>query len=289
MLELLAKLQKIDRRWVYLFVFIACTIPFIHRMWLPISISPETKSLYDCIENKNKLPENKDKVVLIESSWDAGSMGENQGQIEVVVDHLFRNDIKFAIFAMNNALAPQFSEPVIDKLAKKYNKKYGIDWVNLGTKMGVQDWQVMQRIAKDFHGQFPTDYKNQSVEDLPLMGNLHKIDDIYMIYAVTYTPSENWLAFVHGPYGTPVAYGCAGIQSTTYYRYVASRQLCGMLVGIRGSAEYDSMLYPRDDQMKDRKSLGTKLIIPLSFGHIVIIVAIIVGNIGYFAARRRRM
>jgi len=285
MREFLGNLQHIDRRWVYLFVFVACTLPFIVTIRLPLYVSPETKGVYDMIE---KCPPG--KVVVVDSSWDAGSMGENQGQVEVVFDHLFRKNIPFIVTAQGFVLtAPQFSEKVIEKLVRtKYpHKKYGVDWVNLGVTMGL-DWQIMQQMAKDITKQFPKDYKQTPVEKLPLMKRfLNKdkssIEYIHMIHAVTYSPSENWLAFIHGQYGTPISFGCAGIQSTTYYRYISSKQLCGMLVGIRGSAEYDALLNPKPEK---RWTLGTKLIVPLSFGYLIIIFAIIVGNIGFIASGR---
>ena len=107
-----------------------------------------------------------------------------------------------------------------------------------------------------------------------------------MVFAVTYSPFEDWVSWVHGIYGTPVAFGCAGIQSTVTYRFLPPKQLVGMLVGVRGSAEYDALLYP--DNPDERKSLGTDLIVPLAFGHLVIIAAVVIGNIGYFASRGRR-
>lgn len=287
MLDFLINLQKIDRRWVYLFVFAACTFPFAVKIWLPLYTSPETRGVYETVD---KCPP--DKVVLVDSSWDAGSMGENKGQVEVVFDHMLRNGTKFIVTAQNVPLAPQFSEAAIEGLVngkyKDRHYKYGEQWVNLGVTMAA-DYIIMQQIAqKDgLHRQYPKDYRGTPVGQLPLMKTARDLSDIYMIHAVTYTPSENWLAFIHGPYGTPITFGCAGIQSTTYYRYVTSGQINGMLVGIRGSAEYDAMLYPND--MKARKSLGSRLIVPLAFGHVVIILAIVIGNIGYFAGGRRRM
>jgi hypothetical protein len=286
-MDFLIRLQKIDRRWVYLFVFVACTVPFVlaqtkYKIALPVYESPEARDVYDVVD---KCPPN--KVVMVDSSWDAGSMGENRGQVEVVFDHMLRNHTKFIVTAQNCPLGPQFSQEVLDKLvAEKYpNAKYGVDYVNLGVVIGA-DWQIMSQIAKDIRRVYPKDVKGTLVDQIPVMKNVHNINDIYMIHAVTYSPSENWLAFIYGPYRTPITFGCAGIQSTTYYRYVSSGQLKGMLVGIRGAAEYDAMLYPTD--LSKRRSLGTKLIVPLSFGHLVVIIAIIVGNIGFFAAQKRR-
>jgi hypothetical protein len=251
---------------------------------LPVYVSPETRRLYEFIE---KCPPG--KVILVDSAWDAGSQGENWGQVEVVFEHLLRKRIPFIITSVEiTPLGPQFADQVIERLVREKfpDRKYGVDWVNLGYTKG--GWQAMQQIAKDIRQQYKKDSRGYSLDDaerLPLMQRVRNIEDIYLIYSVTYSPLEDWIAFIHGVYGTPIAFGCAGIQSTTYYRYLLSGQLVGMLVGVRGAAEYDALLHP---DLRDRNSLGTKLIVPQAFGHLVIIVAVILGNIGYFAARRRR-
>jgi len=157
--------------------------------------------------------------------------------------------------------------------------------VNLGYTKG--GWQAMQQIAKDIRRQYKSDSRGYSLDDakhLPLMQRVRNIDDIYMVYSVTYSPMEDWIPFIHGVYGTPIGFGCAGIQSTTYYRYILSKQLVGMLVGVRGAAEYDALLH---SDARDRTSQGTKLIVPQAFGHTVIIVAVVLGNVGFLATRRR--
>ncbi|MER3473299.1 MAG: hypothetical protein C4335_04555 [Armatimonadota bacterium] len=284
MLDWLSRLQTIDRRWIYLSIWVACALPFVVNIKLPVYVSPETRRLYEFIE---KCPPG--KVVLVDSAWDAGSQGENWGQVEVVFEHLFRKRIPFIVTSVEiTPLGPQFADKVIDKLVREKfpDRKYGVDWVNLGYTKG--GWQALQQIARDIRQQYKKDSRGYSLDDaekLPLMQRVRNIEDIYLVYSVTYSPMEDWIPFVHGVYGTPIAFGCAGIQSTTYYRYLLSGQLVGMLVGVRGAAEYDALLHPN---IRERDSMGTRLIVPQAFGHLVIIVAVILGNIGYFAARRRK-
>lgn len=281
--ELIGRLQYIDRRWLYLALAVSCALPFVVRVQLPVYVSPETRKLYEAID---QCPN--DKVVLVDSAWDAGSLGENWGQVEVVFEHLFRKRIKFVVISLDiTPQGPKFADKVISKLVEEKfpDRKYGTDWVNLGYTKG--EWQAIQQIAKDIRKQFKIDSRGYSLDDaqrLPLMQQVRNIDDIYMVYSVTYSPTENWIPFIHAVYGTPVGFGCAGIQSTTYYRYVLAGQLVGMLVGVRGAAEYDAILHP---EAGDRVSLASKLIVPQSFGHTVIIAAVIIGNIGYLASRRR--
>lgn len=281
-LRWLTRLQELDRRWLYAMLGCACVLPFLLRIHLPVYVTPETRRLYEFIE---RCPP--DKVVLVDSSWDAGSMGENEGQVEVVFEHLLRRRIKFVVVSVEiTPLAPQFADRVIERLVREKfpDRRYGVDWVNLGYTKG--GWQAMQQIARDIRLQYKQDTRGYALDDaqhLPLMQRVRNINDIYLIYSVTYSPMEDWISFVHEVYGTPIAFGCAGIQSTTYYRYLLSGQLVGMLVGVRGSAEYDALLHPDPNQ---RRSRGSQLIVPQSFGHLMIILAILMGNLGYWSKRR---
>lgn len=303
MRDFLVGLQKVDVRWVYLAVALACTIPFLVPMKLSVCATKETRGVFDMIEN---IPRDKDgnatKVVVIESGWEAWCEGELKGHAQVLVDHLFKNDIPFVIIDLGvSDKAPQFMEKVTDEYTKDHRDKngklirakypdkvHGEHWVNLGY-CAIGGWQAITIMAKDFHRLYPVDYYNTSTKDakkLPLMQRVNNINDIYMVITINYSPSEDWVAFCRGVYGTPVAFACSGIQSTVTYRFLPSNQLVGMLVSVRGSAEYDTLLYPKCAD--DRTTSGTKLIVPLAFGHLVIIAAIIVGNIGYFASRGRR-
>ncbi len=279
----LAGLQDIDRRWLYLGLWLAACLPLLIPMRLPIYVTPETRRLYEFIE---RCPP--DKVVLVDSAWDAGSMGENEGQVEVVFEHLLRRRIKFVVISVEiTPLGPQFADRVIERLVREKfpDRRYGVDWVNLGYTRG--GWRAMQQIAKDIRLQYRQDTRGYSLDDarhLPLMQRVRNINDIYLIYSVTYSPMEDWISFVHEVYGTPIAFGCAGIQSTTYYRYLLSGQLTGMLVGVRGAAEYDALLHPNP---RERTSRATRLIVPQSFGHLMVILAILIGNLGYWGARGR--
>lgn len=311
MREMLSNLQKIDRRWIYLTLAIACAVPFVWPVKLSVMPSRETKGVYDTIQHfsdtcaRDSEGRTK-KVVLMDSTWDAGSLGENQGQAEAVIDHMFREKIPFILVSLGNDKAPQYiNKAVIKKFtqdeykdgklirkAKYGDRVYGKDWINLGYTLG--GWQVMQLVAKDIQAVFRKDIDGNDTSDftkLPIMQKVENregkssIDGVGILYAVTYSPDENWIAFVHGMYGTPTIFGCAGIESSTKYRFVTSQQLSGLLVSVRGGAEYDVLL---NKKPKDRVNKSTELIAPLAFGHLVIIAAIIIGNVGYFAGRRRR-
>lgn len=296
MLDFLIKLQTVDRRWLYLALGIVCTVPFLINIPLNMYISPETQSFYNTIEQVNKDPQNKDKVVLVDIPWEPPNVGELKGQTEALFEHLLRNRQKFVIISMEGQpTSPRMASSILDDLLKRKefrDRKYGVDWAQYGVSKGF--YLGMLQMAKDFNSLYPKDLRGNATTDakaLPIMQALQakpgfpSADNISLICCIAYTPWEDWIWYVHETYKTPVVMGCAGISSTTLYRYMPSKQLEGLLVGTRGGAEYDALLYPND--VSKRKNYGTKLMVPLSYGHMVIIVAVVLGNIGFFAARRR--
>ena len=111
------------------------------------------------------------------------------------------------------------------------------------------------------------------------MANVHSIKDAHMVFCVTYCPDPNWIQVVKGQFGVPVGFACMTIMAPGYYPYIDSGQLCGMLIGNRGAAEYEYLV--------NYRARGTKLIMAASFGNCCIILAAIIGNIGLWAGRKR--
>jgi len=278
MMERLAKLESLSQRWLYLATILLLMVPFLVRIPMPPrgQAVMAAKGVYDTIE---ACPP--DKVVMIDSSWDMGSRAENRAQLECVVRHLCRRRIRFVVTSMVTPFAPDFAARVIEPIAKKAGYVYGRDWVNTGfIQVGGNIGAIIDGMCKDFHKIRPTDWKGVPASKLPLLQKVRTINDIHMVYCITYSPAEQWISFVKGQYDTPVAFGCMSIMGPWYYTYLDSGQLCGMLLGNRGAAEYEALL--------GHPSTGTRLIGVASFGNCIIIAAAFLGNLGAWAARRAR-
>ena len=57
--------------------------------------------------------------------------------------------------------------------------------------------------------------------------------------------------------------------------------------GIKGAAEYEAELMRRYPQFKDKSHPGIDMMGPQAVAHVVIMLFIIIGNVAYFATRRR--
>ncbi|MCA1947400.1 MAG: hypothetical protein LDL55_04690 [Armatimonadetes bacterium] len=280
----LAVLDRVPRQTIYLLMFLACGLPFFFDVRLPLYVWPETRAVFEVTDST---PPN--KVVLICSNWVQGSQGENWPQYEALVSHLMMRGIKFVVVAVDSdPLAPQFSERVNERQAAKYGRKYGVDWVNLGMVRGAP--LIMASIGRNIKSVFPRDYRGYSTNDaekLPILRNVTGAADFQILWAIEYQPSLDWMVWLDPAGRVPVAFGSAGIVTTSWYPYISSGQMKGMMAGIRGAAEYETLVRNKYGKRYDEEGLrGGRLLVPLAFGHLVIISFILLGNLGMIAKRR---
>ncbi|MBM4035754.1 MAG: hypothetical protein FJ291_28780 [Planctomycetes bacterium] len=280
MIRWLARLRDIDRRWLYLATAVALAVPFVARGRIampPTEPFMVTRRLFDAIE---ACPP--DKVVLIDSSWNMGSQAENEAQLECVVRHLCRRRVRFVVISVGvTELGPEFARQVIEPIAAEAGRQYGTDWVNLGYVQAGGDIKVLiEALCRDLHAVRPTDVHDTPVAQLPLMRSVRSINDAHLLFSVTYSPTADWISLVKGQFGTPVAFGCMTIMSPYYHTFIESGQLSGMLVGNWGAAEYERLTQARGK--------GTERIAFATYGNCAILAAILLGNLGLWAARRTR-
>jgi hypothetical protein len=74
--------------------------------------------------------------------------------------------------------------------------------------------------------------------------------------------------------------GVTAVSAPDFFAYLHSRQLVGLLGGLRGAADYE--------EMAGLPGRGIDGMGPQTFGHILIVLFIIAGNIGYLMSRRKR-
>jgi hypothetical protein len=278
MLNWLARLRDLNPRWLYAATLVLLVIPLVVDIPMPRGqASQATLGVWRALDSCPA-----DKVVLVDSSWDMGSQAENKAQLECVITHLCRKRIRFVVTSVGvSQFAPALAKGVIDPIAAKAGYVYGRDWVNCGfVQSGASLGAVLEGLFKDFHAVRPTDMAGTPAARLPLLDRVRSAKDIHAVCVITYSPPSEWISFVHGQFGTPVAFACMSINAPHYYTYLDSGQLCGALIGNRGAAQYEAL--------NGEAGLGTKLMALYSFGNCTIIAAAVLGNLGMWAARRQR-
>lgn len=277
MVTLLSRLQDLDRRWLYLATLLLVLVPIVVTIQVPtLSVSDSTQDFFDHVDS---LPPR--SIVMVDSSWDAGSMAENQAQLKCVIRHLCEKDLRIIVTSVGiTALGPQFAKDTIEPIAKEYGYEYGRDWVNCGFLQGIEGsiGAIIDGVAKNFRKIFPTDVRGNPIDEMPVVEGFYGVEDAELVYIVTYAPAFEWISFVKEQFGTPVAFGAMSIMAPQFINNYEAGQLKGLLLGNRGAAEYEQLI--------GHSGQGQKLALAGSFGGLAVIIAAILGNLAWWARRQ---
>jgi hypothetical protein len=171
-------------------------------------------------------------------------------------------------------------ENVVKNVAREYDKKYGVDYVNLGYKYGYQ--AVMLGMGRKIADIFPSDAYGSKLETLPLMQRVKNYKDVDFIFIVSDNATvDYWVSLVNAQFGTPMGAGVTAVMAPKCYSFLQTKQLVGLLGGMKGAAEYEKLT-----SNPGRAMLGMD---SQSIIHFAIIFFVVLGNLGYFATRKKEV
>ena len=268
------KLEKIDRRWVYLMVGIMVVIPFIFPADFEVSITPEARMLYDAVE---ALPDS--SVVFLVFDYYPSTIAECEPMTIAALHHFFRKDCKVITLSNIPLGGPSMAERVTRTMAEEYNKVYGVDFVNLGYKANYV--AVMSGMGTSIESIFPADNSGTPLSKLPLMQTVHNYDDISFLFEVAdNATADYWVSIVNAQYGLPMGCGTTAVSAPKYYAFVSAGQFVGLLGGMKAAAEYEQLIH---QPAKAVTGMSAQSLV-----HLLIIFLVIIGNVGFFLSRTKK-
>ncbi len=274
-MEWLVKFRYINRQWIFLTLALLVALPLLLILPLPFFVGPQARGLYEAVK---ELPP--DKVVLLAMDWGPATKGESMWQAQAVIEHLFKEKKPFIITGYD-ILGPQLSQELAEELAKKYGATYGENWVNVGFITG--GLAFLLRMAKNFQQAFKTDsIQHKPLSSYSLARRVKDIQDIGLIINVTGSGSYGDWIIIQTTYQVPLAVACTAVITPDLYPFLDSKQLVGMLSGLKGAAEYETLIGG------SHSKATLKMMMSQSMAHLLIIILIILGNIGLLFERRLR-
>ena len=267
------KMEKLDRRWVYLMVAITVVLPFLFPMTLPISITPEAQAVYDTIED---LPDG--STVMLVFDYYPSTIAECEPMAIAALHQFFKKDCKVVTLSNIPLGGPSMAESITRMMAEEYNKEYGVDFVNLGYKANYV--AVLSGMGQSIKDIFPTDNSGTPLEELPLMQKTPNYDSVKFIFEVAdNATADYWVSIVNAQFGVPMVCGTTAVSAPKYYAFVASGQFKGLLGGMKGAAEYEILVGHKHDAVTGMSAQ--------SLVHLLIIFLVLLGNISFFMGRRK--
>ena len=294
-MDIFLKLKNLDRRWLYVCVALSIMLPMIFRFELPIYPGDAVKGIYNTIES---LPEG--SRVFLSFDFDPAAEPElGPGAIAIFI-HMFRRNIKPVIgcnWPVGNELAEQCITVAKKVHLETYDKylqagklvnncvkepKNGTDYVILGYKPG--GIIHVKNLCTDFMGPYPQDKDGNPTENMPVFktssGKRFSMNDVALI--ISYTAGTNGIeAFISNEmfHKRPMAAGCTSVNIPRFTTYLQTKQLVGMVGGLPGAAEYESLV--------EYSGEGRAGMSPQSIAHLVIMIFIILGNLAFIAENRK--
>ena len=273
-INIILNLSRVDRRWIFLIIGLSVLLPLFFPLGLPIRATDTTQIVYNAFDSLD--PNSK---VLLSCEYGPSTKPEIHPMVIAVLHQLFRNNHKVYV----SCLWPdgQFmADEALRKVAPLYNKTYGEDYVILGYKPGNE--AVIKGMVRDLRAIFSTDVKGTKVEDIPMMTKIFKFEDFDFLFSASagFPGSIEWMQYATDNTVVKMSTGTTSIMVNDIMPFVVSKQIQGILAGMPGAAEYETLV--------GKPGIGTSGMDAQSLAHLIIVLFIIFGNIGYFIERNKR-
>jgi hypothetical protein len=273
-MKLLRWLASLDRRIIYALVLIVTIIPLIWKSNPPIDISPEVQAAYNSIE---KVPGG--GIVMFSVDYDGSSDAELGPMLLAMLRHCFSRNIR-VIMTAQWPLGMPLGQLALDSAAAEYHKVYGQDYVNIGYRPGQN--ALMVGIGKSgFRTYFLRDYRGTMIDSFPFMRTVRNYAQIDRLVALEAGSSGDlWVQYAGAQFGLRIILGVTGVMATSMYPYLDAKQIDGLVGGLRGAAEYETLI-----KQPYRGVWGMN---SQSYVHVLIVVLVILGNITFYFERRAK-
>lgn len=280
------KLMRLDRRWIFLFLIIVCVGAYAVPFDVPILVEKEVQDIYNFVDSLRP-----GSIVFVAIDYDPNNLAELHPMTYALVEHAWRKNLRI-IFTALSQNGPGMADQAIADLSDSLRQERtfngvtyppreivnGIDYAFLGYKPYYA--LVILGMGQDFRIPFPTDYYGTPLDSLPMMRGVINYDQVDLVVDLSGgNITDAWIAYGQGRFNFPLALGLTGVMTAQYYPYLGSGQIIGIMGGLLGAAQYERLA-----DNPGRAISGMKIQL---WAHIVIIVFIAMGNIGFLATRRR--
>lgn len=285
-MTILDYLTKVDRRIIYLIIAVVVILPLILPQPQRVRVMPPTEKLFHTVDT---IPD--DKILMIDFDYDPQTMPENEPMAIALLRHAFKKRIKVAVLSLYVqplGLAVRALEQVTTEFNARAQTRedsiiYGRDYVLLG-------WQPppivpLLGLGISISNVYPTDYYGYRTDSLPVMQGIKNFNDVGILVSISGGNAPLWwVGYSQVRYGVAVGAGLTAVSASDFFIYYQTGQFSGLMVGMKGAAEYEEMVKALEvpGRRKASEALGS-----LTAAHLAIMAFIIIGNIGYLVRRRR--
>ncbi|MEO0206796.1 MAG: hypothetical protein ABIL22_09020 [candidate division WOR-3 bacterium] len=279
---------KIDRRIIYLALAIVVIVPLIIKSPQHVRVMTPVEKLFNAVDTIHQ-----DKAMILDCDYDPQTQPELEPMAIAVLRHAFKKRIKVLVLSLY--VQPLgLAKAALDQTVAEHNSEaktnedsliYGRDYVFLG-------WQPppivpMLGMGESITKVYKRDYYGYQTDSLPLMKKIKNYSNIELLVSLSGADTPLlWVAYAQNRFGVPVGAGCTAVSASDFYPYLQTGQFSGLLIGMKGGAEYEEMVEGKLGISRRRKA--SESLLSLTYAHLIMILFIVIGNIGYFIKRRQK-
>lgn len=266
------KLEQIDRRYIFVLLIAGVVLPMIFPLNLPIAVTPEVKSVHDMIEGLQP-----GDNIMLACEYDPSTQAEMEPMMFAILRHAFSRDLHVIVTCLKDT-GVSLIDQEMRQISNELGKTYGEDWVYLGYK--PYPALVILAMGQDYRNPFPKDYYGTETDTLPMMQGVRNYDSCKLVLTINATSgTDYWIQYGRERYQFPLALGVTAVMATDYYTYLQSKQIVGLIGGMKGAAEYERLI--------GRKGYATRVMNIQSVAHSVIVGFILFGNLAFLMSGGR--
>lgn len=284
------RVANFDRRWLFLIMGLAIVIPLLKPCGIPLVPTEPVRATYSQIE---ALKEN--DVVFVSIDLDPSATPELEPFFRAVMLHLKRKNVKVVIATTWYAAPPLIEawirwgleqQIIADgdttyKGAKDRVYKKNVDYVYLGFREGKT--ATISNMGADLRKTFDGRANDGTLLDgIAMMNGIKALKDfkLSILISAGSPGAKEYVQYVQGRYNLKMVTASTSVLMTDLAPYYQSGQLLGVVGGLVKVAEYESMVGIQGDALKASEVIN--------WGNMVVVLAIVLGNIIYFVGRRAR-
>ncbi len=281
-------LTKIDRRIIYLVLLVVVILPLLFPKAQSTRVMPPVEKLFNAIDN---IPE--DKAIIIDFDYAPQTQPELEPMGFALLRHVFKRRIKLLVLSLY--IQPLgLAQNALIRVTEEFNSVahtnadsiiYGRDYIFLG-------WVPppivpILGMGESITNVYKVDYYGNRTDTLSLMRDIKNYNDVGLLVSLSGAdPPRYWVAYAQNKFGLKVGAGITAVSASEYYTFLQTGQFTGLLVGMKGAAEYEELVEQRLDIKVKRRA--SEALPSITFAHLVMIIFIAIGNIGYFIKRRQK-
>ena len=268
-----ATLNAMDRRIIFLVLFVVVTLPLLLKVGGEIPPTPPVRQAYDAVEALQP-----GDLLMVSIDFDATSAPELMPMLRSILRQAFEKDVKVVMLG-HIAIGLPLGHQALVEIAEECGAEYGTDYVDLGYRPGYI--AVMIAMGREIADVFAVDYQNTPIGELEVTKNLHSYEDVDLLFGLEHGGVlDYWVRYAQARFGVPMAFGTTAVMAPDAYPYLQAGQIKGLIGGLKGAAEYETLT--------NHPGLGTRGMPAQEWGHILVIVFILLGNIGYYVMKMSR-